>query len=218
MAEDYSYKPFDFHVNTHGEPMPKIGAKAPSVSDTQLWKDFQSGDEAAYATIYKNNVSRLYSYGLKLVGEKDLVKDSIQDLFVELWEAKDRLSEVRSIKSYLYTSIRRKLILKKSERRRLFSQNYESVKAQETVPSSEINLIEKQQFNNEREELIKALAKLNNKQREIVYLKFYSHLSYRDISEIMSLDKKGTYNLMAHTIKLLRQYLGTIFLIAFILP
>ena len=44
------------------------------IGDVQLWQEFQSGSEKAYATIYKNNVSLLYSYGLKLVHNKDLVK------------------------------------------------------------------------------------------------------------------------------------------------
>ncbi|SHI70140.1 RNA polymerase sigma factor [Pseudozobellia thermophila] len=168
------------------------------------------GNEAAYSTIYKDNVRFLYSYGLKLVSNKDLVKDAIQDLFVELWDSKERLGQVRSIKSYLYKSIRRKLIAQASKKRKRFADTSESELLRLETPSTEINLIEKQRFDDERKQLLKTLGKLNAKQREIIHLKYYANLGYDEISEIMGLDKKGVYNLMAHTIKLLRQYLVSI--------
>ncbi len=189
--------------NSHGTP-----------SDLQLWQEFKSGSEIAFATIYNDNVGRLYGYGIKLIHDKDSVKDAIQDLFVELWNARERLGDAKSIKSYLYKSIRRALISRVSSQRKKLGFFYSLEHFEETVSSQEIHLIEKQRFDEERKKLKKALIKLNAKQQEIIYLKFYGHLSYEEISEVMSLDKKGAYNLMAYTLKLLRQYLGLVFLLA----
>lgn len=189
------------------------GRETSESSDYQLWQEFKMGNEAAYSTIYKDNVRFLYSYGMKLVSDRDLVKDAIQDLFVELWDTKERLGQVRSIKSYLYKSIRRKLIAQASKSRKRFAHSCESELVRLETPSTEIHLIEKQRFDAERKKLLRTLAKLNAKQREVIHLKYYANLGYDEISEIMGLDKKGVYNLMAHTIKLLRQYL--VFLCAF---
>lgn len=186
---------------------PPTGTKV-DISDFELWQQFKEGNEAAFAQIYSANAQRLYSYGLKLVHDKDLVKDGIQDLFVEIWDTKHRLGPVRSIKAYLYKSIRRKLILRSAQKRKRFDATYELETIQETVPSIEIRLIEKQRFDDERKLVKKALGKLNKKQREIIHLKYFGNMGYDEISEIMGLDKKATYNLMAHTIKLLRQDLG----------
>ncbi|SEC73055.1 RNA polymerase sigma factor, sigma-70 family [Maribacter dokdonensis] len=175
-------------------------------SDFNLWQEFKKGNETAFATIYKDNVKGLYGYGVKLVSNKSLVKDTIQDLFVELWDAKENLGDVRSIKSYLFKSIRRKLISKAIKNRK----RVEDISALEVVhkqmDSTEISLIEKQVFDEKRNKLFSALSKLNKKQREIIHLKFYGNLSYDEISDVMGLNKKGTYNLMAHTIKVLRQH------------
>lgn len=90
------------HKSAHGGNPPRIKTiptnKPISLGDVQLWQDFQIGSESAFATIYEKNANFLYSYGLKIVSDKELVKDSIQDLFVELWDAKNRVSKVRSIK------------------------------------------------------------------------------------------------------------------------
>ncbi|QTE22565.1 RNA polymerase sigma factor [Polaribacter cellanae] len=175
------------------------------VSDLQLWQEFKSGSESAFATIYKNHAAKLYSYGLKLVRNEDLVKDSIQDLFVDIWNSKDKLANVTSIKGYLYKSIRRKLIREATKQRKFFDNTKDISNLLSSTPSAEFNLIEKQHFDRDCKILKKHIATLSQKQKEIIHLKFYANLSYEDIMEVMSLDKKATYNLMSRTVKILRK-------------
>lgn len=210
-------KYFDFQGNEQNHKASVPDEKAVLMTDLQIWREFQSGSDSAFANIYKCHVDLLYSYGLKLVYDKELVKDAIQDLFIELWDSKDRLAKVKSIKAYLYKSLRRKLISKASKERKIFdrSQNLDSLDIE--TPSTEISLIEKQQFDAKRNVLRKALVSLSDKQREIIHLKFYGRLSYSEISEIMSLDKKGTYNLMARTIQILKDHLVSIVLLILLL-
>lgn len=52
----------------------------------------------------------LYRYGFQYTKDKALIKDAIQDLFVELRQKRKRLSHTTSIKLYLYKSIRRKIL------------------------------------------------------------------------------------------------------------
>ncbi|NDV17490.1 sigma-70 family RNA polymerase sigma factor [Muricauda sp. TY007] len=181
----------------------------PGPSDVQLWSEFQSGSEAAFATIYKNNVDRLYAYGLKLVRDKELVMDAIQDLFVELWDTKERLGKVRSIKSYLYKSLRRKLIAKAVKLRAVTAEFIDGDFYPEGEPSPERSLIEKQHFDLQRKKIKKALSSLNKNQQEIVHLKYNGGLSYQEIAETLDLDKKAVYNLMARAIHQLRSILVT---------
>ncbi|MGY0408412.1 MAG: RNA polymerase sigma factor [Polaribacter sp.] len=174
------------------------------VSDLQLWQEFKSGSEFAFEIIYKNHAFKLYSYGLKLVRNKDLVKDAIQDLFIDIWNTKDKLANVTSIKGYLYKSIRRKLIAQATKQRKFFNDTKDINNLLNTTPSKEFNLIEKQRFDNDCRTLKKHIATLTHKQKEIIHLKFYVGLSYEEIMEVMSLDKKATYNLMSRTIQILR--------------
>lgn len=176
-------------------------------SDVQLWGDFQIGSESAYASIYEKHVSLLFSYGLKLVSDKELVKDSIQDLFIELWNTKHRLAKVQSIKAYLCKSLRRKLFAHTAKQRKLFNENTNVETLNEKVFSIEISLIEKQRFDAQRKALKKGFEHLTATQKEILHLKFHGKLNYTEIAETMSMDKKGVYNLMARTIKVLRDYL-----------
>ncbi|MEX0314049.1 MAG: RNA polymerase sigma factor [Allomuricauda sp.] len=178
------------------------------IEDSQLWSEFQSGSEAAYATMYRNNVFLLYNYGLKFVSDKNLVKDCIQDLFVEIWDSKHRLGKVKSIKAYLFKSLRRKLISETVLGRRTINGANFFMISNTTVRSVEHSLIEKQEFDQQQLRLKEAISKLTDRQREIIYLKYYTLLSYVEIAEIMSLSKKGTYKLMGRSIQFLRKYMG----------
>ncbi len=178
------------------------------IEDSQLWSEFQSGSEVAYATIYRNNVFILYNYGLKLVNDKSLVKDCIQDLFVEIWDAKHRLGKVKSIKSYLFKSLRRKLVSETVKRRKTEDGTLFFKTSKTVINSVEHSLVEKQEFDRQRLKLMEAITNLTDKQKEVVYLKYYAQLGYDEIAEIMSLSKKGAYKLMGRSIQFLRKYMG----------
>ncbi|GAB1857576.1 sigma-70 family RNA polymerase sigma factor [Flavobacteriaceae bacterium MHTCC 0001] len=182
-----------------------VSTETYEVSDMQLWQEFQLGNENAYATIYKNNVSLLYNYGIKIVNNEPLVKDCIQDLFVEIWNKKDSLSSVKFIKSYLYTAIRRKLIAESRKVKHNYNLNIKEVSSDLTSTSIEHKLIEKQNFDEHSTMLNNALSRLTNKQKEAIYLKFNAQLSYEEISQVMSLTKKGCYKLIDRAIKGLRK-------------
>lgn len=213
MEKYFKNKEFFFESRDLKEGFMGAKPKEFQVSDEVLWQQFQKGSEYAFASIYKCNVARLFNYGKKLVNDDTMVQDAIQDLFVEIWDKRERLGAVKSIKSYLYKCIRRKLLLKISVKRKKLKAVPDFEGFQTATPSHEISLIEKQQFDAAQLRLQKAIATLNSKQREIIHLKFYGKLSYNEISEIMNLDKKGVYNLISRTLQQLRLHLGTDFFI-----
>jgi len=177
-------------------------------SDLRLWRNFQEGSDSAYETIYRNYAASLFAFGLKLTRDKELVKDCIQDLFVEIWKSKHRLASVKSIKSYLFKSIRRKVIAESVKKRKKFTDNVLAKLPKYLQDCSvEVSLIESQNFTLQQQKLKMAMSMLTDRQKEIIHLKFYSFLSYVEISEVMSLSMKGTYKLMGRSICRLRKHM-----------
>lgn len=179
-----------------------------NLEDSQLWSEFQAGSEVAFSTIYRQNVSSLFSYGIKLVRDKELIKDCIQDLFIDIWNSRERLTPVKSIKSYLFKSIRRRLIAEAVKNRNtLVDSKMVNSLQQIEIPHEEIPSVEKEFGNQEQVKLKNGLERLTNRQKEIIYLKFFSRLSYSEISDTMDLSMKGTYKLMGRSIRFLRKYM-----------
>lgn len=58
----------------------KLYASSPQ-EDRILWRDFKNGSEEALEHIFKTYYPLLYDYGIRLIGDIEMVKDGIQDLF-----------------------------------------------------------------------------------------------------------------------------------------
>jgi RNA polymerase sigma factor (sigma-70 family) len=67
----------------------------------------------------------LYSYALKICGDKELSMDCVQDLFVRLWEKREQLNAVSKVRSYLLQSIWHSVIkvMKKQRKNMLIDEN-----------------------------------------------------------------------------------------------
>src|SRR5215831_20099737 len=78
--------------------------------DLSLWLRFKNGDKQAFAELYQKHILSLLAYGSKLCSDQEILKDSIQELFVELWNSRQNLSATDSVKFYLFKALRYKLL------------------------------------------------------------------------------------------------------------
>ncbi len=78
--------------------------------EIKLWKAFKSGDKSAFEKLYELYIDDLLSYGYRVTSDRQLIRDSIQDLFLHLWQTRSNLSDTDSIRFYLYRSLRNRII------------------------------------------------------------------------------------------------------------
>jgi RNA polymerase sigma-70 factor (ECF subfamily) len=160
----------------------------PFSDDYQLWQSFKAGSEKAFDQIYATCFSALYGYGTRLCGDKDLVKDCIQSLFVELWHHRGQVADVHSVRYYLYRCLRRKIIRAYNEEKKLVhSDDLPEGYHFEVSFSHEIMLVNDQLNEENQRKLLRAFTLLTQRQKEAVYLRFYDNASYEEIASIMSL-------------------------------
>ncbi|MES2650688.1 MAG: sigma-70 family RNA polymerase sigma factor [Bacteroidota bacterium] len=171
--------------------------------DKDLWVSFINGDDKALNSLYNNFVDVLYSFGLRFSDDVDLVKDSIHDLFVDLYKYRKTLSNDVNVKSYLFTALKRKicLVLKKKALRE--SHVFET-------PFLLSGNIEDQIIDDEEQSILlaklrKQLALLPSRQKEAVYLRFNSELEYEEIAAIMEVSLETCRTLVYRGVKQLRE-------------
>lgn len=169
-----------------------------SVDDKLLWISFKKGSESAFITIYKTYFAILYQYGFQFTKDKGLIKDAIQDLFIELRQKRNTLSNTTSIKLYLYKCIKRKILrLKEGAINNMISHQDLDGYNFEINFSVEHLLIVKQLSEEWTKRLNQAIVKLTKRQKEAIYYYFYEDLSYREVMEMMALDNiKSARNLI----------------------
>lgn len=177
--------------------------------EKKLWDRFLDGDLDAWEQIFKLYYSDLYGYGLKLSSRSELTKDCIHELFVMLWDRKDHLAKVDSIKAYLLASLRRSL-LKKVRKRRKYYEDQE-IKESESLQiqfSPEVMLIKDEVKAEKVEALYKALDQLSDRQKEVLYLKYFNGMSYDEIEDILSIKYQSIKNHIHRAISKLRDIMG----------
>lgn len=81
-------------------------------SEAFLWDAFRNGNKEAFEVVYKRYSNSMYNFGMHLFMDKPLVEDSIQDVFVDIWNRRQFLSDTRSIKFYLLKALKHKALRK----------------------------------------------------------------------------------------------------------
>jgi RNA polymerase sigma-70 factor (ECF subfamily) len=72
-----------------------IAPSGPTVSDETLLGRLQRGDEPALAVLYDRYASLLYSLALRVVGDRQLAQEVIQDVFLRCWDQAERYDPAR---------------------------------------------------------------------------------------------------------------------------
>ena len=175
--------------------------------DYALWQSFKEGDKDSFQAIYFHHFPHLYEYGMRLVSDKELVKDCIHDLFIKLWNNKSNLGDVTAIRSYLLVSLRTTVYNKLKQRTRLVATEISDSYPFEMVFSVESEFITKETRSAQGQQLVEALNQLTSRQKEVIYLRYFEELEYEDIAAIMNITVKATYKLTARGLESLRHIL-----------
>lgn len=176
-------------------------------AEKNLWRLFQSGDENAFATIYKNYVQVIYNYSRKFSDDEELIEDCIHGLFLDMWKNRENLSLPTSIRFYLYASIKRRIYREVLKRKDFLFDDYSKLEAalKETNPSIEDHLINQQGKAQQKFCLKQGLLQLSENQRKAILLKFYKNLSFQEISGVMNMSTDNIYKLVSRGLSALKK-------------
>lgn len=176
-----------------------------SENDIELWRSLRQGDKLALEKLYYRYIDHLMNYGLKFTKELSMVEDAIQDLFIIIWNSREKLSDTDSVKNYLMGAFRNNLIkniqqLSKTSHKDDFSQVPFDIEA--TI-EQEIILGENQ--SEKQVKLAEGMKKLSSRQREAIYLRYYEEKDYEEICLLMNINYQSVRNLISTGIKSLKE-------------
>ncbi len=180
-------------------------------SDHEIWQAFKGGNESAFIHIYNSCYDSLVQYGINFSMDRELIRDCIQDLFIELREKRSKIGITDCIKPYLFVIFRRKINRYLKLKARISKIQIEKVQDKfEFELSFEQKLINKQLNGEQIQQLNQAISKLTNQEREIIFLFFYEGYTYPQISDILGYTKvKTARSLLYKALSALRKTLET---------
>ncbi|RFZ92326.1 sigma-70 family RNA polymerase sigma factor [Mucilaginibacter conchicola] len=178
-----------------------------SVQVKKNWGLLVQGDEQGLYACFNIFYDDLYRFGVSMYKNPELVKESINNLFLELWRIQEKLSGVQNVQQYVLT-IYKRILYKTYQQysRDTFTTTLEEAEIEAAAAEQpyENILIASQQDEITKKRLQKALNRLSPRQIEIVKLRYFDQVSFCEISERTGLTERTVYNTLHNAIKILR--------------
>lgn len=194
-----------FNVCIDDRLKPTAATENQHKDEAAVWEAFKNGNESAFIYIYETYFDSLFVYGCQFTRNGDIVKDAIQDLFIEIRKNRGRLGKTDSIKFYLYKSLKR-AVIKACGQWYNRCEGIDNNTAFGFVFSHEQILIERQLDEEKTKKLNKAIQSLSPRKREIIYYFYYEGLSYQQIQELMEMSHvRSARNLLYKAVDFLRE-------------
>lgn len=170
-------------------------------SDSELLQQLIGGDEEAFLLLYNHYHRAVFAFVVKYVNSKPLAEDLVQEVFIKIWERKDKLQHVQSLRAYLFATARNHTLngLKKAFKSEVAMGEVINAFV-ESRNETEEHLLDKEYV----DFLQKVLASLPERSREIFRLCREQSKSYEEVAEIMGISRNAVKNHMVFSLKTLR--------------
>ncbi|MHA4739214.1 RNA polymerase sigma factor [Dyadobacter sp. MSC1_007] len=184
---------------------PFISNHSQQEEEIVLWRAMLGGDMQGYEALINRTYDLLFHYGGKFSRDRELVKDCIQDVYLEVWEKRNALSSDIPPKAYLLASLRRRMH-RVSARHRMDCMDYynEADIVFEAEFDAEYRLIQLEEDRLLASRMTRMLNDLPKRQKEAVFLKFYNNMERDEIALIMDIHPQSVSNLLQEAFKCIK--------------
>ena len=150
--------------------------------------------------IVEKEQDKLFRFAYMRIGCREDAEDIVQDVFLKLYASEENLKHVRDIERYLLRCISN------------CCQDYHRKKAFNMVPINEASQIaeenDDQQIHEEYLRISNLLSTLSNEQAEIMRLKCYDGLKFREIAKILEIPEATAKSRYRYAIAHLQQIIN----------
>jgi len=179
----------------------------PDYIDEKLITRFREGDMQAFDTIYHFFNRKLYAFVFKILKIEDDAREIVQDVFIKLWENREKVTGVSLFNSYLFTIAYNTSI--DLVRKRINEKKYmEYINSLQKNYSME-DTIDKMDYDTLNKEIELLVEKLPLKQREVYKLSRIENLSHKEIAGKLKISVNTVENHISKALHFLRKNLKT---------
>jgi len=174
--------------------------------DTACWSRLKKGDPQALGYLYDTYADKLFTSALRMTTDRELAKDCIQEVFIEIWNYRNTLGDVLHSQSYL-VKVMRSVLLKKLKKESCITRYVASDTLASSEESMEEMIISSDIDKEKKKKLHIALSNLTSRQKQVLEMRFYEGLTYEQIADKLRMNYQSVNNLAFRTIHRLRSHL-----------
>ncbi|HJT73553.1 MAG TPA: RNA polymerase sigma-70 factor [Chitinophaga sp.] len=171
-------------------------------NERELLAQVAAGDEAAFRTIVRFYHPRVFSHALAFTKSYPEAEEITQDIFLKVWQQKDKLPAIESFRNFLYISGRNQIISSMRKQVMQTGQTIEDPLEENFLPDQQYQYKEMYQL------ILKAIEQLPPQQKAVFTLSRMEHLSHEQIAEKLNISKHAVNWHIVQALGNLRNYLA----------
>ena len=176
----------------------------PSKSDRFLVKRLNEGNEKAFDTLFMELHHQVFLYCLKLTKSREAAEEIMQDVFVKVWEKREKISPLFPIRSFIFKITRDLCInyLKKVSRENSFKEELKSKFEHLTSDQTENQVI----YNDYYRIASYAINQLPTQRKKIFEMNRIMGLSNAEIADRLGISKNTVKVQLVKASKFVKAY------------
>ncbi len=179
--------------------------------DVDLLGGLKSGNENVFRRIMELWYSKLFNFARGYIPDEELVREILQDVFVQLWSKRSMLAENTSINAYLFTVTRNRCI-DHIRRQRLMLQfrkdcQDEFQRLGESFQALSDPVLDNIFAQEVQAEIGNAITGLPEQCRRVFTLSRFEGLKNREIGEVLNISEKTVETHITKALKTIRNVL-----------
>lgn len=165
----------------------------------------REGDITSFNSVYKTYRSRLYANILKLVKSPEIALDILQDVFISMWNHRQKIDIEQSFESYIFKIAQNKVydFFRKASRDKKLEETLIKLSA-----SQEYNPIETFYLKENYNLLEQEIEKLPTKCKEVFKLCKIEGKSYNEVAILLNISTATINNHIVKATKMLKKNLS----------
>lgn len=170
-------------------------------AEINLIHQLNTGNELVFEKVFKQYFKVLQNYAYTILNDLDVAEEMVQNVFLKIWEKREKLPQDANIGSYLYKSVYHESLNWLRHEKVKFSHQEHTLYSMKNETDNTADRIKMKQL---EEHLQKALNDLPQQCRTIFQMSRFDELRYREIADELGISVKTVENQMGKALRLMR--------------
>ncbi len=154
-------------------------------NDYFLWNKLKQGDKRSFELVFKMYYPQLCLFANKYCDDFEAAKEVVQDLFIYMWENREKLEDMKSVKAYFFAAVRFNSIRRNEEKKRKRVDILE-------VPEDmlKIDFSDEIAYTELQEKIFQSIEQLPPRCKKIFEMSRFDQMSYRRIASTLGISPR----------------------------
>lgn len=178
-----------------------------SKSNQELLLLIQKDDRIAFYNLYERYCRRLHGFVLRYIKQREDAEEIVQEVFVKIWESRNKIDVYSSFESFLFTIAYNTTIslLRKRTNEAKYLEHLKSLQQPENSP----DLIDEIHYNELNNRVQTLLNELTPRQKEIFQLSREDGLTHDEIAKKLDISVNTVKKHMGNTLAFLKSQIDS---------